>query len=64
MSDATDPWELLYEKHRELFDKATSRKLSHSERAELTAILAEFHKPTPPAPNTATKVPSGSLSKS
>ena len=41
-------WEQLYEKHRELFGKAATKRLSDSERAELFAILAEFHKPTPP----------------
>ena len=50
MSGITDPWELLYEKHRELFDKAASHKLSDSEAAELFAILPEFHNPTPSDP--------------
>ena len=48
MSGEADPWELLYEKRRELFDKAASHKLSDSETAELIAALAEFNELTPP----------------
>jgi len=47
-SSDDNPWEQLYDKHRELLDKAATKRLSDSERAELFAILAEFHKPTPP----------------